>query len=216
MGKGTAAALVASTLRTLTRALARPGVDPGQSLAELNDLMYQELSSAEMFITAQIVLADVGQRQLHVGNAGHCPMLTSDGFHSVLAISPQGMPLGVQKEAIFETESLSLEPFSSVLLYTDGITEARNPSGKMFGQGRLEKWLRHASTVYSSAAHLKQGLLNELAGFQRGALKADDQSFLFFSDETPRPAAMIAREGLSWMLPRRYRRAAPAPSVTVE
>jgi sigma-B regulation protein RsbU (phosphoserine phosphatase) len=216
MGKGSAAALFAATFRTLVRAVARPGADPAECLAEVNDLLYDELASAEMFITSQLVVADLAQRQLHVGNAGHCPLLVSDGFHSIEAIAPEGMPLGVQKDAVFETDCFSFEPFSSMLLYTDGITEVRARSGKAFGQERLERWLSQASANYSTATQLKQSLFTELAGFQRGAPAADDQSFLLFSDETPRPDAVLAREGLRGFLPWRTIRATSVPLVTVE
>lgn len=191
MGKGVSAALFSASLRTLVRAVAVPDADPGQCLAEVNQLMFDELSNADMFITAQLAVADLASRQLLIGNAGHCPLLVSDGFHSLRAFAPRGMPLGIQRDALFASESVSLEPFSSVLLYTDGITEVRNPAGRMFGQPSLERWFRHASANCQTAGLLRQSLLQELLEFQSGLPASDDQSFLMLSDEMPRPAAML-------------------------
>lgn len=208
MGKGVAASLFAASLRTLVRAVSSPEADPAQCLAEVNELMFAELSSADMFITAQLVVADLARRQLLIGNAGHCPLLLSDGFHSIDAIAPLGMPLGIQRNASFTSESILLEPFSSVLLYTDGVTEARNPAGRLFGQPRLERWFHGAAANYQTAGQLKQGLLRELANFQDGPNASDDQTFLVLSDETPRPSAMLPRESLGWFPTLRQSRSA--------
>src|SRR5262249_46585052 len=136
MGKGLPAALFAASLRTLIRALASPGIEPSEFLAELNHLMFEQLSSADTFITAQLAVADLDQRRLLVANAGHCPLLISNGVHRTRTIAPAGMPLGVDKNAMFFTEGVALGPSTSALLYTDGVTEARNPAGETFGQLR--------------------------------------------------------------------------------
>ncbi|HLH54524.1 MAG TPA: PP2C family protein-serine/threonine phosphatase [Verrucomicrobiae bacterium] len=213
MGKGAGASVFAGAFRTLARAVAHPQVDPAACLAEINELMFSELSKKDTFITAQLVVADLKNRQLLVANAGHCPMLVADGFHSVQAFAPQGMPLGVEPRPSFESDCVPLEPFSSVLLYTDGITETRNASGKLFGQQRLERWFSKAGTTQGTAAQLKAGLLRHIEQFQGEGSAHDDQSFLFLADETPRPVMVPSRESLAWFLPRRRR--TQAASLTV-
>src|SRR6185503_15833404 len=71
MGKGVPAALFAATLRTLVRTTAEWTQRPSELLARINRLMFDELSSVDMFITAQLVLVDTRQKQLTVAAAGH-------------------------------------------------------------------------------------------------------------------------------------------------
>jgi serine phosphatase RsbU (regulator of sigma subunit) len=195
MGKGILAALFASSLRSLVRALAEPGVEPAGCLAKLNQLMFEQLSSAETFITAQVAVVDLRRRQLVVGNAGHCPLLLSDGALRLEAIAPHGLPLGVQKDAVFAEQCAELPPFASALFYTDGITEARNPAGELFGQDRLERWFASGAADRRTATELKRSLLLELDAFRGQCPADDDQTFIIISDENPRrePAMQAGR-----------------------
>jgi serine phosphatase RsbU (regulator of sigma subunit) len=190
MGKGLPASLFAASLRTLLRALAHGPSRPAELLTELNHLMFDQLSSEDMFITLQLVLADLLGHQLHIANAGHCPLLISDGTGPTRAVAPEGMPLGIQSNTTFNEESVQMPPFSSVLLYTDGVTEARDRSGGLFGQVRLENWFHRAVARGSNCIELKQELLKELATFQGTDSPADDQTFLILVDETPRPSGI--------------------------
>ncbi len=186
MGKGLAASLFANSLRTLVRTVARPDGCPSQWLRDLNGLMFEQLSGADMFVTVQLVVADLRRRQLRIGNAGHCPLLVSDGLHRTKAIAPDGMPLGIQMDTEFEEECVPLDPFSSVLLYTDGLTEARDHQGQFFGQERLASWFDREVRANQTSDQLRENLLEELNHFQGGAHPTDDQTLLFLSDETPR------------------------------
>jgi serine phosphatase RsbU (regulator of sigma subunit) len=199
MGKGLPASLFAASLRTLVRALAKPEGQPVDWLTELNDLMFEQLSNEDVFITAQLVLADFLNHELRVANAGHCPLLISDGVHHTRAIAPEGMPLGIQRYIFFSEERVRLQPFSSTLLYTDGVTEAQDDTGSFFGQARLEQWLHGAVANGFNSVQLKQSLLQELVEFQGTSSPADDQTFLILSDETPRSAGLLGGERLGWL-----------------
>ena len=202
MGKGLPASLFAASLRTLVRALAKPGGRPLEWLTELNDLMFEQLSNEDVFITAQLVLADFLNHELRVANAGHCPLLISDGIHRTRAIAPEGMPLGIQRYTAFSEERVRLQPFSSTLLYTDGVTEARDDTGSFFGQAHLEQWLHGAVANGFNSVQLKQSLLQELVEFQGTSSPADDQTFLILCDETPRSAGLLGGDDLQWSLQR--------------
>ncbi|HTL17492.1 MAG TPA: PP2C family protein-serine/threonine phosphatase, partial [Patescibacteria group bacterium] len=201
MGKGPGAALFAGTLRTLVRALGEPNLCPARSLTELNELMFEQLSSADMFITMQLAVADLHRRELKVANAGHCPLLLSTPRCRTSAIAPEGMPLGICSDASYSVETVPLPSGASVLLYTDGITEARNRAGRVFGQPRLEDWLRRAVARSSTAEQLKHDLLSELDGFRHGDRALDDQTFLILADETPRQTEVPWFYNPRWFLP---------------
>jgi len=198
MGKGLPASLFADSLRTLVRALAKPGVQPSELLSEINQLMFEDLSSADMFITLQIVRADLHQGLLHVSNAGHCPLLLCDGSGCSKAIAPDGLPLGIQLDATFRQECAVLPSFGAALLYTDGLTEARNRQGHLFGEPRLTNWLSQAIAENQTALHLKASLLEALHTFQAGAQATDDQTFLILADEKPRAAASLVCPENMW------------------
>jgi len=84
----------------------------------------------------------------------------------------------------YEQEVLSLDECSCALLYTDGLTEARNTHGDLFGQERLCTWLRQSVSKHKTAAELSGNFLAELKSFQSQAGLSDDQTFLILVDET--------------------------------
>jgi serine phosphatase RsbU (regulator of sigma subunit)/anti-sigma regulatory factor (Ser/Thr protein kinase) len=211
MGKGVPAALFAATLHTLFHTTAEWARTPSEVLARMNRLLFEELSGVDMFITAQLVLADFNQRQVVVANAGHCPLLVAGPAGNLKTISPDGLPLGILPDVTYEQESLSLDECSRVLMYTDGLTEARNSHGELFGQERLGTWLRQSVNKHKTASVLSQDFLEELKSFQAQAGLCDDQTFLILVDETnarrrsadadaeirvivPAPAVAVARK----------------------
>jgi hypothetical protein len=70
------------------------------------------------------------------------------------------------------------------LLYTDGLTEARNSHGELFGQERLCAWLRQSVNKHKTAAELSQNFLTEIRSFQSQTGLSDDQTFLILVDES--------------------------------
>ncbi len=189
MGKGIPGALFAATLRSLLRGMVQWTQSPGDLLARVNRLLYGELSKAEMFITAQLAVADPATNVFKVSSAGHCPLLVRNGAGEVQAVAPEGVPLGIMPEALFVETVVPFEAGSCGVLYTDGVVEARNASSEPFGEQRLRAWLgqsAHSAFVNStdfgeragSAAELRQALVDYLGQFQGGARNSDDQTFL--------------------------------------
>jgi serine phosphatase RsbU (regulator of sigma subunit)/anti-sigma regulatory factor (Ser/Thr protein kinase) len=183
MGKGVPAALFAATLHTLVHTTAEWTHTPSELLARMNRLLFDELSSVDMFITAQLAVADVRHRRLVVASAGHCPLFVVSPRGEFRALSPDGLPLGVVPNVKYEQEVISLDECSCALLYTDGLTDARNPHGELFGQERLCSWLRHSVNKHKTAAELSEDFHSELKSFQSQAGLSDDQTFLILVDE---------------------------------
>jgi phosphoserine phosphatase RsbU/P len=153
-------------------------------LARMNRLLFEELSGVDMFITAQLVLADFHQRHLVVANAGHCPLFVAGPAGNLKTISPDGLPLGILPDVKYSQEILPLEQCSCALMYTDGLTEARNSHGELFGQERLCTWLRQSVNKHKSAVELSENFLAEIKSFQSQAGLSDDQTFLILADES--------------------------------
>jgi len=185
MGKGVPAAMFAATLRTLIRTTVGWTRDPSELLGRINQQMFDELSGVDMFITAQLALVDLAHQHIVVANAGHCPLFMTNLDGETTAVSPEGMPLGIVPHMKFVDQVLRLESIHSVLLYTDGLTEARNPEGEWFGRERLLKWLGRPVTRAQTAKDLSEEFLRELDAFQCCAPIKDDQTFLILAAESP-------------------------------
>jgi serine phosphatase RsbU (regulator of sigma subunit)/anti-sigma regulatory factor (Ser/Thr protein kinase) len=183
MGKGIPAAMFAAILRSLLRAVPEWTSQPAALLGRVNRLMFEELSGVDMFITAQVVFINSKERTMTAASAGHCPLLLAvDGDGQVKAIAPEGLPLGILADTTFSNQTESLPNNCRVLLYTDGLTEARNVQGEFFGQERLMKWLRKTSQIKYSADELKESLAMELEEFQATTNLSDDQTFLIMTE----------------------------------
>ena len=179
MGKGVPAAMFAAILRTTLRAAPDVLQQPAELLRRANRLLYDELSVVDMFITAQIVLVNAKEHTLTIASAGHCPLLVSTnqspGF---AAISPEGMPLGIQPEGVFQQETISLGESFRLLLYTDGLSEALNADGKRYGQENVECWFAASAVQCRSAEEVKVALAEEIKRFRGNRALNDDQTFL--------------------------------------
>jgi serine phosphatase RsbU (regulator of sigma subunit) len=183
MGKGIPAAMFAAILRSLLRAAPEWMDQPATLLARANRLMFEELSAVDMFITAQLVFVDAKNRKITAASAGHCPgLLTVDERGSIVSIAPDGLPLGIEPDTEFSSHTETLQQPAKLLLYTDGLTEARNPHGEFFGQDRLMKWLRKGAARRGTAQELADDLARDLTNFQSSAAQTDDQTFLILAE----------------------------------
>ncbi|MBA4149808.1 MAG: SpoIIE family protein phosphatase [Verrucomicrobia bacterium] len=183
MGKGIPAAMFAAILRSVLRAAPELNQQPAALLQRVNRLLYEELSEVEMFITAQLAFLDFEKRELIVASAGHCPILLGSPTSQLKAISPDGIPLGILPDANYETHIEQLPRDARLLLYTDGLTDARNISGSFFSEERLLIWFKSVSTEDKTAEELKLSLADAVHQFQGEAAPFDDQTFLILAEQ---------------------------------
>jgi serine phosphatase RsbU (regulator of sigma subunit)/ketosteroid isomerase-like protein len=138
-GKGVPAALVMSTtcgmLQLAARALESPS--PGKVLAQVNETLFARIPS-NMFVTCFYAILDSKSGSLRYANAGHdLPYLNRSGDDDAEELRATGMPLGLMPEMSYEEGEVSLREGNCVLFYTDGLVEAHDPKGEMFGFPRL-------------------------------------------------------------------------------
>lgn len=189
MGKGVPAAIFATITRSLLRAMAVRSHHPAKLLKRLNELLYAELSSVGMFITAQLVFIDLKRRQLVAASAGHCPVIVHSG-DSVRTLSVTGTPLGILPNTTYRQQTATLGQPGGLLLYTDGLTECVNATGEMFGNERLADWVRARVPLPATAEAMRDELAAELTRFRGATPLRDDQAFLILAED---PAAIAAR-----------------------
>ena len=174
-GKGAPAALFMAVSRTLLRATARHERAPGDCFAYVNaDLMEQNVSS--MFVTMFYGVLDLRTGEMQFANAGHNPpyIFSADGTYR--AVKPKSGPmLGMFEGLPYRTLTEQLKPGEMILLYSDGVPEARNKEGE-FGDERLEEFIAgHAS---ESAEQLTRSLHKAVQDFAAGTPQHDDITLL--------------------------------------
>jgi serine phosphatase RsbU (regulator of sigma subunit)/CHASE1-domain containing sensor protein/anti-sigma regulatory factor (Ser/Thr protein kinase) len=137
-GKGMAAALVMANTQSVLRAVARRrGITPGQVLEEANELVHAYMPP-NTFVTCFYGVLDPESGRLVYANAGHDPPCERhDGRADELRA--RGMPLGLMPSMFYEEKETVLAAGDNLLFYSDGLVEAHDPEGEMFGFPRLRK-----------------------------------------------------------------------------
>lgn len=137
--KGVPAALFMMSSRTLLKGSAIGTVAPGGVLSEVNTLL-TENNETMMFVTLVYALYDPETGFLTYANGGHCNPLVvhPDGSSTELALTG-GVALGVMPGLDYQEDNANLNPGDTLILYTDGVSEAMNASGEEFGVERLQQ-----------------------------------------------------------------------------
>ncbi len=175
-GKGVPAALYMALTRTLLSAEAGRHGSPDEILAAANDELCRRNDSG-MFVTVFMGVLDLRDGRLSYCSGGHNPpyRVTPSGEVSPLE-GPQGIVLGVFPGSDYGLASVTLGRGDSLVLYTDGVTEAMDGEGRMFGEERLTAFL--AGRRGSPPDELCGGLLDEVGRFASGADQSDDITVL--------------------------------------
>jgi GAF domain-containing protein len=160
-GKGIEAAADMAMAKFSFRALARKWPDPSPFLANANEVIVDEIGTGK-FITMLYLLVDPAARKIACASAGHpAPRIVSPGG-KVSQLSARGLALGIEPGQKYETERVELEPGTAVVLYTDGVIEARR-DGELYGEERLDKALRKHRKLGAQA--LAEAILTDCRTF---------------------------------------------------
>ena len=179
-GKGVPAALFMAVSRTLLRSTAARGSSPGECLASVSASLCAE-DVGGMFVTCFYGVLDTRTGRIEMCNAGHNPpyILRADGS---LACTPQagGFMLGMFADASYDSATVDLGPGDSLVLFTDGVTEAANPGDEQFEEERLEATLQRLAAAGGqvTAEQIVAGVMADVQQFASGAPQADDITML--------------------------------------
>ena len=177
-GKGVPASLVMAITRTLFRIVAANSDSPADIVSKLNNAI-AENNDTNMFVTMYVGILNLKSGDMKYCNAGHNPplIISTDGQVEFQQLEAN-LPLGVINNFDFRNQSTTLPSGSAVLLYTDGLTEAENPSKQLFGEQRLTEVASAASS--QTAKEMIETINQKLTDFVGEAQQSDDLTIMCF------------------------------------
>ncbi len=181
--KGAGAALYMALSRTLIRTFAAEyPTQPQRVMSAANERILQD-TQATIFVTAFYGVLDPLTATLTYSNAGHNPPILLDGRkqNDAEELRRTGIALGVLGSAEYEQKSRQMKPGDALVLYTDGITEARDPDGRMFGEEHLLEVAQRAQGC--SGREIQEALLEEVHRFVHDAARVDDITLMVVAME---------------------------------
>jgi sigma-B regulation protein RsbU (phosphoserine phosphatase) len=171
-GKGIPAALFMALTCSLLRAEAARSMTPGETLRSVNRHLLQ-MSNGRTFVTIAYGILRRTTREFVYVRAGHDPPLIMDRDGRVTVAEPAvGQPLAVFAELELAEATITLSPGHTLLLHTDGATEAMNENSELFGVERLQQ--EFAALRSASAGATCAGLLRALVAYRGARPQSDD------------------------------------------
>ena len=204
-GKGIPAALQMAVVRTLFRVEARRRIFPGETLQSVNAALQAERSFG--MVTMLYAFLDDKTNTLHLSNAGHNYPIVLDG--AITEIKMPGLPLGIDDGIEYEEKLVKIKPGSSVIFYTDGVTEAMDTTGQLYAYERFRKSIEAHQHLEPMA--MVDSLLADIAVFTEGANQSDDITVLVLNyhpkvSEVTTPAVAVGKpsvepedDGINWI-----------------
>jgi sigma-B regulation protein RsbU (phosphoserine phosphatase) len=176
-GKGVPAALLKGVVRSVMRNVSSCSASPGDALTRLNRILV-EADLGSMYVSVFLGWYDLHGGSLRLANAGHPLPYLLEGSGRVRAFGDVTGPiLGILEQEGFGEAEETIEPGERLVLYTDGVTEARSPEGGFFGHSRLMRFLaRHASLPSELLCHRLKSCVDEFQAHR----PHDDATLLMF------------------------------------
>ena len=189
MGKGVGAALIGAGVRAayhqvladlqVVKAFGTVLPTPGQIVNQLHRVLTPRLAELSSFVTLALYRFDLEAGTLTYVNAGHTPALLLRAAQAQAElIAGDNLPVGVLPDEVYAEFCIPIGPGDTLLVYSDGITEARNATGEQFGQERLISAFEAGRQAMLTPFALLDTLRQVLRGFTAGAPALDDQTAL--------------------------------------
>jgi len=169
-GHGLPAAFLMATTQLLVRTIISRVFDPGQCLREVNRQLCTHVFSGQ-FVTLLVMLIDTERNIVELATAGHpAPFVGSGDEFAPLPVDPQ-LVIAIDDNVAYKTQRFQLKPGTSLLLYTDGVTDVQAPDGSRLGDDGVRKALYGS---FTKAQTLLDSVLDTVESFRAGREMADD------------------------------------------
>lgn len=161
---------------TLTRTMALAGIAPEEILTRVNAELCRD-NELLMFVTIFYGVLEVQSGQINYSIGGHNPPYLLSQRQGIMELDQhRGAPLGVKKNAHYDSSRVIMQPGDGLFLYTDGITEAMDDGGNLYSEQRLETFLHRVAAA--SADEIAKQTISEVKEFAGGAPQQDDITVL--------------------------------------
>ena len=174
-GKGIPAALFMARVIAQLRQVAMSETSPAALMARLNASLCEQ-NEAGMFVTLIYLVYDLDSGEYLYSNAGHNPPAVIGNGRCTYLDPPKGLVAGMMGEARYLQKAGTLAPGHTLMLYTDGVTEAFDPAGALYGEDRFASGLAATSEPGAAALVTQARLSVDLHA--SGAAQSDDITFL--------------------------------------
>ncbi len=181
-GKGIPACLMMAMTRSIIRANAERFTNLIDLMRELNSNLYRNTAD-ERFVTVACCLIDYRRNIVEFIRGGHTELLVQVGDRRLRRIYPDGTALGLmscEDSGIYDTIAFSFLPEMTLMMFTDGITEALNAKEQEFGIDNLCKVFSECCTARMAPHETIEKVLRAIDGFTEGMEQSDDQTLLVF------------------------------------
>ncbi len=176
-GHSIGSALLMAMARSTLRYEVSLGKPLSAVLADTNITMFNDLIQAEMFISVFCARYDPDTHRLTFANGGHNPpLLWQAANKQIIDLDTDGLILGILDDVSYEEQVNTLHPGDILVLFTDGIIEARNPDGEQFGGDRLRTLLRKNTSLTPDA--LADQIYLATHQYSQNTLQQDDMTLL--------------------------------------
>ncbi len=198
-GKGVPASLFMAVTRSIFRSVAASAASPGAIISAMNNAMCDG-NDANMFVTVFVGIVNLSTLEMIYSNAGHNPPIlirNNDAAEFIDVDSCTGIPIGLFENQDYSDSSMKLSCSDTLVLYTDGLTEAENKSAELYGDDRLLSVLSKEGTSSLNVRNLLENLLADVEGHVAGAAQSDDLTVMvmkFFSDNSVKPELELEEE----------------------
>ena len=173
-GKAAPAALFAALVSGIMRSAAAHAPDPAEMLASLNDAM-QERKLDSQYVSLLFALWNDDDRTLRVANSGAVqPVVCRQG--QSITIKAEGFPLGLFPDVTYDEIAVPTEPGDAIVFVSDGILDAENAKGEMYGDERLAGILCASRDM--AAQQIADIILDDVTSFQDGHDRFDDETII--------------------------------------
>jgi sigma-B regulation protein RsbU (phosphoserine phosphatase) len=173
-GKGTGAALLMTSTRSVLKMFAERGLSPGKVLSQVNRLLLKDFPKPK-FVTMVYAIIDPARKSVVFANAGHLPPLFADSKGQQFLNVDFGLPLGIQ-EGTYTEQTVDMQTGNRLLLYSDGISEAMNSSSEEYGEQRIREHMTNPTASSKS-------LLDSVHTFLGGSPVSDDMTVVLIKSE---------------------------------
>jgi sigma-B regulation protein RsbU (phosphoserine phosphatase) len=158
--------------KTLLRTEALHTADPGEVLFSVNNTLYPD-NEASMFFTGLCAMLDTDTGEITIANGGHNPPLLCPAGREFEYIQlPRGLVVGAMPDTRYESRTYNLKPHDTLVMYTDGVTEAMDRDSRLYSEPRLLGCLNTLRD--KSVADIIHGIKADVDIFVQGTPQSDD------------------------------------------